>query len=180
MRHACVLVVLAALLRPPAACAWFSDPDRSFGDLFQILNPAAGLAMAIHRDDSEGERQWLYSMATTEASVLALKAATRNTTWDTRPDGTPGSFPSGHTAMACAGAGFLWNRYGAPYGAPAYALAAYTGWSRVDHDKHHWRDVVVGCGLSIGVNRLFVTRQADVSVTVQPRGAELAIRFAWR
>ena len=43
---------------------------------------------------------------------------------------------------AFGGAFFLQKRYGIMYGAPAIALAAFTGYTRTKGDYHHWRDVI--------------------------------------
>jgi len=46
-------------------------------------------------------------------------------------------------------------RYGWAYSAPAYALAAFTGYSRVESDHPYWRDVAAGAGIGILSSRPF-------------------------
>lgn len=60
----------------------------------------------------------------------------------------PLSHPSGHTMGAFAGAAFIDNRYGHAFGIPAYALAAFTGYSRVHSDNHFLDDVVSGARIA--------------------------------
>mgnify|MGYP000132644693 CR=1 FL=1 len=72
-----------------------------------------------------------------------------------RPDGSDSmSFPSAHSAAAAAIAAVLWQRHGAPAGAPAALAAAWTALSRVHTGRHRPSEVVAGlaigaaCGLA--------------------------------
>jgi hypothetical protein len=58
---------------------------------------------------------------------------------------------------AFAGAAFIDNRYGHAFGIPAYALAAFTGYSRVHSDNHFLDDVVSGASISMLWSWFFVT-----------------------
>jgi hypothetical protein len=83
------------------------------------------------------------------ATVLSLKAVTQIE----RPDGTSkNSFPSGHTAMAFAGAEFLMQEYKQKsvwYGISGYAVATATGIFRMYNNRHWLTDVVAGAGIGI-------------------------------
>ena len=144
-----------------------NDPDRGAGDVLQILLPATGLAMAVYRDDREGEKQWAYSTGSMLVATQALKLSFNHTAWGERPNGGQMSFPSGHTAGACSGAFFIGRRYGWQYGGPALAPAALVAYSRVDEGLHHWRDVLAGCALAGGIAWYFVTPEQH-AVTVLP------------
>lgn len=81
-------------------------------------------------------------------SVTALKRITNIE----RPDGSPYSFPSGHTATAFAGAEFLWQEYKDKsiwYGISGYAVATATGLFRITNNKHWLTDVAAGAGIGI-------------------------------
>lgn len=61
-----------------------------------------------------------------------------------RPGGSHDSFPSGHASATFASAAVLGEHFGWKAGIPAYAVAAYVGWTRV-RDQAHWgTDVVIG------------------------------------
>jgi membrane-associated phospholipid phosphatase len=124
-----------------------ADADRYAGDLLQIAIPLTGLGLSWLKQDGEGGKQWFESMAGTSLATIALKRATDHSDWGERPNGGRFSFPSGHTASACAGAVFIGRRYGWNYGLPALLPAGFVGYSRVDHELHHWRDVIAGCAL---------------------------------
>ncbi len=91
----------------------------------------------------------LTSLAITSATVLTLKYTTN----EMRPDGSSNdSFPSGHTAIAFAGAEFLMQEYKEKsiwYGIGGYAIATTTGVLRVYNNRHWLSDVVAGAGIGI-------------------------------
>ena len=75
----------------------------------------------------------------------------------TRPDGSPYSFPSGHTSFAFTNATVLYEEFedSSPILAySGYALAATTGAFRMINNKHWLSDVLVGAGIGILVTEL--------------------------
>ena len=67
---------------------------------------------------------------------------------------------------------------------PAYAVAAFVGYSRVQADRHHWHDVAAGAVLGWGASMLTTSRYAEnVQLSVSagyggaPVGAQL--RAVW-
>ena len=74
------------------------------------------------------------------------------------------AFPSGHASSAFQGAAFIQRRYGIKQAWPAYVLATYTGWTRVDADKHDTTDVLAGAALGIASSFVFAKRR-DVNVS---------------
>jgi membrane-associated phospholipid phosphatase len=72
-----------------------------------------------------------------------------------RPNGKPHSFPSGHTSISFASAEFVRKRYGWEYGLPAYALASFVAYSRVEAKEHYTHDVIAGAAIGIGSSYLF-------------------------
>lgn len=179
---ASVTAVAALLASAPHRSANAFDPDLFAGDIGQILIPAVALGMTWHFDDPEGRMQWAKSVGTTFVTSQVLKRGFASTSLGTRPNGGSQSFPSGHTSAACSGGFFMAHRYGWEYGAPWLAFAAFTAYSRVDEEMHHWRDVVAGCALAYGVSRWFVSEQQSklsVSLSVGPgyRGIALSYRF---
>ncbi|WP_316821042.1 phosphatase PAP2 family protein [Pedobacter gandavensis] len=92
---------------------------------------------------------YLLSSAIMGGSVSLLKHSSHRL----RPDGSSyTSFPSGHTALAFAGAEFLKQEYKdvSPwYGFAGYAVATATGTLRMYNNKHWFSDVVAGAGIGI-------------------------------
>jgi len=134
-----------------------SSDRQATGDIITGLLPLAAFGTAFFKGDIEGEKQWLRDTVINEVLNTSLTRAFNNTSLGERPNGGPYSFPSGHAMFVFAQAGFLQERYGWSYGAPALVLATAVSYIRVDIDKHHWRDVIVGGVLGYGVALLTVT-----------------------
>lgn len=134
------------------------------GDVLQVALPLSALGWSVMQEDWQGSRQLLASFGATIATTHALKFSINRT----RPNGGGLSFPSGHTASAFVGASYFQRRYGWQFGAPAYALAAFTGYSRVQADKHYWSDVFAGAALAIGVNYLLVDQYNEPMLALTP------------
>ncbi|NNE25740.1 MAG: phosphatase PAP2 family protein [Saprospiraceae bacterium] len=134
------------------------------GDILQIALPAtAALSTLIYKDGSKPALQFSKSFLVAVGTTHILKRVINRT----RPNGGDHSFPSGHTAAAFTGAAFIHKRYGIEYGIPAYLIAAYTGWTRVDSNKHYWTDILGGA--AIGVVSAFVfTQQYNPKLVVSP------------
>lgn len=147
------------------------------GDAAAILLPVGAAGGALLAKDRKGLAQLARSYAASMAAVYVLKPVVDRT----RPYGGGRSFPSGHATSAFAGAAFLQMRYGWTLGLPAYAVAGYVAYSRVEADRHHASDVVAGAAIGIAANLVFTRRREHVAVVVDlGRGhASSAIAIAW-
>ena len=70
----------------------------------------------------------------------------------TRPNGSPYSFPSGHTANAFLGAHMAWKEFHETdplLAYSSYAIAAGMGFLRIRHNKHWIADTFAGAGFGI-------------------------------
>lgn len=76
------------------------------------------------------------------------------------------SFPSMHTSVSFAAASFIQRRYGWKWGAPAYVLSTYVGWSRVYGKKHDWWDVAAGAVIGTASSYIF-TRPFAKNITLR-------------
>jgi membrane-associated phospholipid phosphatase len=63
------------------------------------------------------------------------------------------SFPSGHSTMAFAFGGYVFEEHGWKWGVPALAMSLFSGASRINDNKHHLHDVFAGAtiGLAYGI-----------------------------
>ena len=75
-----------------------------------------------------------------------------------RPDGSDyKSFPSGHAAIAFAGAHSLHKEYGhlSPWVSVAgYSVATFVAVDRIAKDRHHWYDVAAGAAIGLATSEL--------------------------
>jgi membrane-associated phospholipid phosphatase len=137
------------------------------GDVFQVVLPAGAFLETIVNKDKEGIKQFAFSFGTNFLATHALKRLIRKKRPD--PSTALNAMPSGHTSSAFQGATFIHIRYGPKYGIPAYLLAAYVGYSRVEGvgQKHDIWDVLGGAALGTLSSYLFTTTK-DKSVVITP------------
>ena len=177
----CFLAVLITTI-PPSPARAASDPIQTAGDILQIAMPVAAYGSTIYRFDHPESLQWdeTGSIEYTESlgTTLGVTYALKYSVTERRPNGGSQSFPSGHTSAAMSAAEFLRRRYGWEYGLPAYALAGFVGYSRVESQEHYPHDVLAGA--AIGFISSFVFTRPYHGFRVQPmRGpaGEQGIKF---
>lgn len=139
----------------------------------------SALGASAYQQDWQGTRQLGLSLGTTALTTYGLKHAFP----ERRPDGSDlRSFPSGHTSMSFAAAGYLQQRYGWEAGVPAALAAGFVGFARVKSHDHHWYDVVAGAVLGEATAFLLTSPYND-QVQIVPwadshgAGISLAARF---
>ena len=116
---------------------------QTSGDVLQIALPAAAYGTTFGLRDWSGSLEYTESLGTTLGATYALKY----TVPERRPNGGAHSFPSGHTSASVSAAEFIRKRYGWEYGVPAYALAGYVGYTRVESGQHYAHDVLAGAAI---------------------------------
>jgi PAP2 superfamily len=154
-----------------------ADAVRRAGDVGAVLLPVGAATGALIVKDHKGLHQLGEVYLSTMAVVYILKPLVNRT----RPDGGAQSFPSGHAASAFAGAAFIQMRYGWHLGLPAYAVAAFVGYSRVESKRHYTSDVLAGAAIGIGANLVFTRPREHVSVSLDAgRGhAGASVTLSW-
>jgi membrane-associated phospholipid phosphatase len=129
------------------------------GDVGQVVLPLGAGVQALFYRDYRGFFLLALATAVNQVCIEGLKKVTNIT----RPSGGRGSFPSGHTAAAFLGAGFIACRYGMsqmPWTVFIYALfATFVGASRVATNNHWVSDTVGGCLLALTICVICVPRQ---------------------
>ncbi|MCD8041819.1 MAG: phosphatase PAP2 family protein [Tannerellaceae bacterium] len=131
---------------------------KTSGDVLFLAAPVAALTTVLVLNDWQGLKQGAFTGLTTLGVSYGLKYAINKR----RPDDSDNhSFPSFHTGASFAGAAFLQKRYGWKWGAPAYVVAGYVGWSRTYGKKHDWWDVLAGAAIGVGSAYLYTRPFAD-------------------
>ena len=132
---------------------------------YGLVALAVGLPLTKH--DTAGALQAGGSVVAATLVTTGLKEAFP----ELRPDGSDRkSFPSGHTSMAFAAASSLYNRQGQSVGIPALVVATFVGFARVQADKHHWYDVMVGAGIGAASGFLITNNRPERSAMLIPWG----------
>ena len=170
----CLLGLLLWLGGASAASA--GDDVETSGSVLRVALPVAAFAMTFVEDDAAGRQQFYRSFGANALATLALKELVNKS----RPDGSDDdAFPSGHASMAFQGASFIHRRYGMKRAWPAYVLATYTGWTRLDADEHDEADVLAGAVLGIASSMLLVDRFDKVDVAVN-LDRQIGLQFSGR
>ncbi|HTL18085.1 MAG TPA: phosphatase PAP2 family protein [Patescibacteria group bacterium] len=178
-----------------------ADNIATAGDILQILLPvtAGGFTLGYPRSeetgkvadflghgeeklgigyrDTQGTIQFAESVGLTLGATYILKYAVS----ERRPNGGSQSFPSGHSSISFSSAEFLRKRYGWEYGIPAYALASFVAYSRVEANQHHPHDVIAGAAIGIGSSYLFARpyKKWTIEADVAPRYYGLRLSRSW-
>lgn len=175
----CAACLLVSLIAPGEAYANSKALDDAATAGALTVPLAAGI-ISLAKDDWPGAWQLGFTYAATMGVTLGLK----KTVNETRPNGNPESFPSGHAASAFAGAAYLQRRYGWQYALPAYALSTFVGYARVENDKHHWHDILASAVLA-NISAYLIARpyqrNANVALVADPvtnsYGISASLRF---
>ena len=134
---------------------------KTAGDVLAVAIPLSAYGTTLYLNDKDGQYQFYKSFGTTLVTTGILKLAVD----EERPDGDgDDSFPSGHTSSAFSGASFIHLRYGLKYAIIPYIAAAYTGYTRVQTDRHYTKDVIAGAAIGVVSSWIFVDRYKNITI----------------
>lgn len=149
----CVLLVVPSTLYGQ----FFEDKNPTIqksGDVILFSLPAASFATTLILKDRKGTWQFTKGFILNQGVTVLMKISLNKP----RPfDGGDYAFPSGHTSTTFQSASFIHARYGFKYSIPAYFLAGYTAFSRINAQKHDGYDILAGAAVGIGSTLLFTT-----------------------
>jgi membrane-associated phospholipid phosphatase len=168
--------VFAVFLTMPTQ-ARASDAVEWAGDVLQFVLPATAAGLTLGHKDGTGALQLGGSTALAVGATYGLKYAID----EERPNGGKHSFPSRHSSLSFASAEFMRKRYGWEYGVPAYALASFVAYSRVEARQHHPHDVIAGAAIGILSSYLFTRPYQGWQVQAEDNGRTYGIKVmrAW-
>lgn len=131
------------------------------GNFLEIAMPLTAVGITYYHDDMQGFKELAYTLSATALTTVLLKKTVKKE----RPDGSgDDAFPSGHAAITFSTASFLEKRYGWKYGVPAYLLASWTAYTRVDADKHEIEDVLAGAAIGYAFSYFFVSENQTLQI----------------
>jgi membrane-associated phospholipid phosphatase len=176
MKWQLTLLVLIVMLGSRECHA--GDKDKQ-ADILMVALPASAYLLTLHKEDQPGAWMLARSLGLSALTTLALNSVIEK---DAPNGSADDAFPSGHSAIAFGAAGFIQKRYGWRPGIPAYAVASYVGWLRVETDDHDTADVLGGAAVGI-LSSYFLTKAFDDNVQASAwadgRSAGLQIRVRW-
>lgn len=131
------------------------------GDYIQVALPVIALTATLFEEKGDDSKCFLKSFLATVVITHTMKLLIHKQ----RPNGSDeyNSMPSGHTSASFHAAAFIQMHYGWGYGVPAYTLAAFVGYSRIEGYKkrHDLMDVLVGATLGITTSYYFYSKDND-------------------
>lgn len=149
------------------------------GDVLLFAIPATAFGSSLVIGDTEGTWQFTKGLLLNQLLTLGIKESINKP----RPyDNGNNAFPSGHTSTAFQGASFIHQRYGFKYGLPAYLLAGFTGYSRIEAQRHDTWDVLAGALVGIGSTYLFTTpyQRTHMEITFSNQGNKYVFGFKYK
>jgi membrane-associated phospholipid phosphatase len=172
------IVVCALLAFMPAAANAKTDKIEQIGTALAIAEPVFAGGVSLAKNDWTGLLELTVTTGLTVGTAYGMKYVVH----EERPDHSDDkSFPSDTAALAFAPANYLWDRYGWRWGLPAYVVAGFVGYSRVEADKHHWWDVAASAGIAFAYSRFVVTPfrryNIDASVYATPNSVYLGMNY---
>lgn len=149
------------------------------GDVGLIVLPAAVLSATLLKGDTEGTWQFAKGFLLNQAITYGLKIGINKRRPHNNGDN---AFPSGHTSTTFQAASFIHKRYGFKYSIPAYAVAGFTAFSRIDAQKHDGWDILAGAIIGIGSTYLFTTeyQQEHMELTFNSRDGDYLLGFNFK
>ena len=151
---------------------------EKYGDILQLAIPLSAYGTTLYLDDKEGQNQFYKSYGATLTATYILKYTVK----EKRPNSSAtDSFPSGHTSSAFSGASFIHKRYGLKYAILPYVAATYTGYSRVQSDKHYTKDVLAGAVIGMASSWYFVSpyKNLQISPVVDAGYKGVQLSYKW-
>lgn len=168
----CAIAYLAIILGLGAVPRLHADGIETAGTVLQYALPTIAGGTTLALQDYKGTLQFGESFALTEGVTYGLKYSVN----ETRPNGGGESFPSAHTSVSFCSAEFIRKRYGWRYGIPAYGLASFVAYSRVEARAHWPHDVIAGAG--IGILSSYIFTRPYRGWRIQAEGDSKYIGFA--
>lgn len=152
---------------------------ENIGDIILFTLPTVTLATTLIKKDKEGTKQFLKGFLINTAATYALKYAINKRRPNSNGDY---AFPSGHTSITFQSAAFMHRRYGLNYGAPAYVLAGFVGYSRINAERHDGWDVLGGIIMGVGSSYLFTTpyQKEHMQLTFNSQKGNYMVGFIYK
>jgi membrane-associated phospholipid phosphatase len=149
--------------------AWIGDTGNIIGNPFTVGATAGALFLVSYKTPNQRFRAMSFDLTQGFIVDLGITAALKASIRRQRPDGSNNhAFPSGH-ASATATAATIVSHYYPKATIPAYLLAAFTGFSRIEKNRHWLSDTVAGAVQGIIIGR----------TVVRGRSIFRAGRFEW-
>lgn len=173
-----ILLCLCSLFQVKHICAQ-DNSIKTAGDILLVALPASALGGSLIIGDTPGTWQFTKGFVLNQVLTLGLKTAINKP----RPnDNGPYAFPSGHTSTTFQSAAFIQRRYGWNWGIPAYLLAGFTGFTRIEAERHDGWDVLAGALIGIGCSYLFTTpyQREHMEVSLASSRDYYALEFRYK
>ena len=167
------LLISTIMLSAPYSA--HADAVKTAGDVGTVAVAAFAGGMTLWHKDTEG----MIQLAEVAAADLAVTYGLKYAVSERRPNNEDNhSFPSAHSSVSFASAEFLRKRYGWEYGLPAYGVAAFVAYSRVESKSHWVHDVLAGAAIGMASSYLLTTPYKDVNLAADVAPGYLGVKLS--
>jgi membrane-associated phospholipid phosphatase len=135
-------------------CCKLTDPGNTYLQILPNIVYTLLYGLDFYINDQENSKRRALGMFKATLYSGLVTDLLKHTIYEKRPNGGgTSSFPSGHTTSAFAFASFVASEHPWYVGIPAYVLASYVGFCRLQDNHHYLQDVLAGAtiGMSYGI-----------------------------
>jgi membrane-associated phospholipid phosphatase len=134
-------------------CCNLTKPGNTFVQFVPNLLYSIGFGLNYYFSHEDNDKRRAIGMAKASLYSGLITDILKPVINEQRPNGGNHSFPSGHTTTAFAFASYVASEHPWYIGVPAYVMASYVGFCRMQDNFHFLHDVVAGAtlGISYGI-----------------------------
>lgn len=142
-------------------CCKLTTPGNSYMQLLPNVLYTFAYGLNFYLSDNDDSKRRALGMAKATLYSGLITDIIKPVLNEKRPNGGHSSFPSGHTTTAFAFASFVASEHPWYVGVPAYILASYVGFCRMQDNYHYLHDIMAGAtiGISYGIAMSLKSKQ---------------------
>ncbi len=134
-------------------CCKLTTPGNTFLQILPNILYSFGFGFNYLLNNDEDSKRRAIGMVKTTLYADVIVEILKKSINERRPNGGGESFPSGHATSAFSFASYAASEHPWYIGVPAYAMASYVGFCRIQDNHHYLHNILAGAtiGISYGI-----------------------------